>query len=73
MMAVPLRKIPVAGQFQPGTSACSLPGSRPADQMPDGVRYGRRPKFVAIHIGLNRGKRGQLHYSSGLADSGLRK
>jgi hypothetical protein len=72
-MALPLRKIPVAGQFQPGTSACSLPGTRPADQMPDGVPYGRRPRFVAMHIGLNGGKRGRVDHSTGLADSGQQK
>jgi hypothetical protein len=72
-MAVSLRKMPLAGQFQPGASACSLPGTRPADQMPDGDLDGRRPSFVAMHIGPNRAKRGRVQYSSGLADSGLRK
>ena len=72
-MAVPLRKIFVAGQFQRGTSACSLPGARPADQMLDGAHYGRRPRFVAMRIGLNGGKRGRVDDSTGLADSGLRK
>jgi hypothetical protein len=72
-MAVPLRKIPVAVQSQPGTSACSLPGTRPADQMPNGVPYGRRPGFVAMHIGLNGGKRGRVDYSCGFADSGPQK
>jgi hypothetical protein len=70
-MAVPLRKIFVAGQFQRGTSACSLPGTRPADQMPGGDLCARRPRFAAMHIGLNGGKRGRVHYSSGPADSGL--
>ena len=70
-MALPLSKTPVPDQFQPGTSACSLPGTGPADQMPDGDLYGRRPRFVAMHIGLNGGKRGRVHYSSGPADSGL--
>ena len=70
-MAVSLRKNPVAGQFQPGTSACSLPGTGPADQMPDGDLYGRCPRFVAMRIGLNGGKRGRVNYSSGLA--GVRK
>ena len=73
MMAVSLRKNPVAGQFQPGTSACSLPGTRPADQMLDGDLYARRSRFAAMHIGLGGGKRGQVDYSSGPADAGLRK
>ena len=72
-MAVPLRKIFVAGQFQRGTSACSLPGTRPADQMLDGDLYARRSRFAAMHIGLGGGKRGQVDYSSGPADAGLRK
>ena len=72
-MALSLCKIPVAGQFQPGTSACSLPGTRPANRMPDGDLHARRPRFAAMHIGLNGGKRGRVDYSSGLADSGLRK
>ena len=72
-MALPLRKIPVAGQFQPGTSACSLPGTRPADQMLDGDLYARRSRFAAMHIGLGGGKRGRVDDSTGLADSGLRK
>ena len=59
-MALPLSKTPVPDQFQPGTSACSLPGMRPADQMPDGVPYGRRPRFVAMHIGLNGEGRGRV-------------
>jgi hypothetical protein len=59
-MAVPLRKTPVAGRFHPGTSACSLPGARPADQMPDGDLDGRRPRVVAMHIGLNGEGRGRV-------------
>ena len=70
-MVPPLRKIPLAGQLQPGTPACSLPGARPADQMPGGDLCARRPRFAAMHIGLNGGKRGRVHYSSGPADSGL--
>ena len=72
-MALPLRKIPGARQFQPGTSACSLPGTRPANRMPDGDLHARRPRFAAMHIGLGGGKRGQVDYSSGPADAGLRK
>ena len=72
-MALPLRKIPLAGQSQPGTSACSLPRRRPADQMRHGDVYARRPRFVAMHVGLKGGKRGRVDHSTGLADSGLRK
>ena len=72
-MAPPPRKIPVAGQFQPGTSACSLPGTRLADQTLHDGQYGRRASFVAMDIGHNGGKRRRVHHSSGLAESGLRK
>ena len=72
-MAVSLRKNPVAGQFQPGTSACSLPGTRLADQTLHDGQYGRRASFVAMDIGHNGGKRGRLDHPCGLADAGLRE